>query len=54
MVFHPKLAELLGLSESIVLSQIHYWLNKSNNLIDGKPWVYNNKSKLYRATNKRI
>ncbi|HDE3362621.1 TPA: DnaD domain protein, partial [Staphylococcus aureus] len=25
----PKLAELIGLNEAIVLQQIHYWLNNS-------------------------
>jgi DnaD/phage-associated family protein len=41
IVVSPKLAQLLGVSESIILSQIHYWLNKSKNIISGKPWVYN-------------
>ncbi|MBV7275711.1 DnaD domain protein [Clostridium sp. PL3] len=41
MIFHPKLAELLGLNESIILNQIHYWINKKTNIIDGMSWVYN-------------
>lgn len=41
MVFQPKLAKLLGLSEAIILNQIHYWLEKKKNIIDGRPWVYN-------------
>lgn len=41
MIFHPKLAELLGLNESIILNQIHYWINKKNNIINNKSWVYN-------------
>ncbi|KZL94070.1 hypothetical protein [Clostridium magnum] len=41
MVFQPKLAKLLGLNETIILNQIHYWLEKKKNIIDGRPWVYN-------------
>ncbi|MCS5352687.1 DnaD domain protein [Staphylococcus aureus] len=37
----PKLAELIGLNEAIVLQQIHYWLNRSNHDYDGKLWIYN-------------
>lgn len=41
MVFQPKLAQLLGLNEAIIINQIHYWLKKKKNIIDGRPWVYN-------------
>ncbi|WP_032076835.1 DnaD domain-containing protein [Clostridium drakei] len=41
MVFQPKLAEIFGVTESIILQQIHYWLLKSNHIIDGTPWIYN-------------
>ncbi|SHH76886.1 DnaD domain-containing protein [Clostridium magnum] len=41
MVFQPKLAQLLGLNETIIINQIHYWLKKKKNIIDGRPWVYN-------------
>jgi DnaD and phage-associated domain len=41
MVFQPKLAKLLGLNETIILNQIHYWLEKKKNIIDERPWVYN-------------
>ncbi|HHW5040793.1 TPA: conserved phage C-terminal domain-containing protein [Staphylococcus aureus] len=37
----PKLAELIGLNEAIVLQQMHYWLNRSNHDYDGKLWIYN-------------
>ncbi|MCO4455154.1 hypothetical protein AXE89_10615 [Staphylococcus aureus] len=37
----PKLAELIGLNEAIVLQQIHYWLNNSKHKYDGKTWVFN-------------
>lgn len=41
MVFQPKLAKLLGLNETIILNQIHYWLEKKKNIIDDRYWVYN-------------
>ncbi|AKN31256.1 primosomal replication protein N [Clostridium carboxidivorans P7] len=41
MVFQPKLAEIFGVTESIILQQIHYWLLKSTHIIDGTPWIYN-------------
>jgi len=37
----PKLATKIGLNKSIFLQQLHYWLNKSKNIKDGKKWVYN-------------
>jgi DnaD/phage-associated family protein len=37
----PTLAKVIGLSESIVLQQLHYWLQRSNNVRDGRTWVYN-------------
>ncbi|HFO0745851.1 TPA: DnaD domain protein [Staphylococcus aureus] len=37
----PKLAELIGLNEAIVLQQIHYWLNNSKHKYDGKTWIFN-------------
>lgn len=37
----PKLAALIGLSESIFLQQLHYWTEHSNNVIEGNRWVYN-------------
>jgi biotin operon repressor len=41
MVIQPKLAKLLGISETIILNQIHYWLEKKKNIIEGRSWVYN-------------
>lgn len=41
MIFQPRLAQLLGINETIILNQIHYWLEKGKNIIDGRPWVYN-------------
>ena len=37
----PSLAAKIGLNEAIMLQQLHYWLRKSKNLRDGKPWIYN-------------
>lgn len=36
----PSLAQKVGLNESIILQQLHYWLQKSDKEIDGKKWVY--------------
>lgn len=41
----PTLATLIGLNESIILQQIHYWLKhkekSGQDYIDGHYWVYN-------------
>ncbi|WP_273867542.1 replication protein RepO [Serratia odorifera] len=37
----PTLARAIGLNEAIVLQQIHYWMNISQNVHDGRRWVYN-------------
>lgn len=36
----PSLACRVGLEEAIILQQIHYWLVRSTNEINGKKWVY--------------
>jgi len=41
LIVVPKLAVLLGLNEALVLQQLHYWVNKSSNIRDGRRWVYN-------------
>lgn len=42
IVVSPRLAESLGdVDQAIILQQIHYWLQKSNKVIDGRRWVYN-------------
>jgi hypothetical protein len=41
LIILPTLAEIIGLNEAIVIQQIHYWLQKSNHVINGKRWVYN-------------
>lgn len=37
----PSLAVKAGLNEAIFLQQLHYWVERSNNIIDGHKWVYN-------------
>lgn len=37
----PSLAEKIGLNESIILQQLHYWIPKATFQHDGKTWVYN-------------
>lgn len=37
----PSLAVAIGLNEAIILQQLHWWLDKSANVIDGHSWVYN-------------
>lgn len=37
----PSLAAAIGINESIVLQQIHYWLITKPKMHEGKPWVYN-------------
>ncbi|ALY08108.1 hypothetical protein BhaS171_00052 [Bacillus phage vB_BhaS-171] len=41
LIILPSLAEKIGLNESIVLQQLHYWLMDSKNFRDGEKWVYN-------------
>ncbi|NNV07520.1 DnaD domain protein [Geobacillus sp. MMMUD3] len=41
LVILPQLAVAIGLNESIVVQQLHYWLEKSENVHDGYKWVYN-------------
>ncbi|HET8626502.1 MAG TPA: hypothetical protein VFL91_03740, partial [Thermomicrobiales bacterium] len=35
----PTLAQAVGLSEAIVLQQLHYWLQRARHERDGRPWV---------------
>ena len=44
----PTLARLIGLNEAIILQQIHYWLQRSNNIRDGYRWVYNSYPEWYK------
>ncbi len=45
ILLYPQLAALIGPNETIVLSQVHYWIRKNEdagrNLFDGYTWTYN-------------
>ena len=41
LLIPPELAKEIGLHEAVILQQIHYWLGKSNHLINGCRWIYN-------------
>ncbi|MGM7635663.1 DnaD domain-containing protein [Bacillus sp. Hm123] len=41
LVIIPSLATKVGLNESIILQQIHYWLQSSEHKHDDRKWVYN-------------
>lgn len=41
LIVLPTLARAVGLEESIILQQLHYWLLQSKNERDGRMWVYN-------------
>lgn len=41
LVVLPNLAKEIGLNEAILLQQIHFWMSKRKNVIDGVSWVYN-------------
>lgn len=36
----PTLAIMIGLNESIILQQLHYWLQRSKNIREDRKWVY--------------
>ena len=41
LIVLPHLAIKIGLSESIILQQLHYWLTENPHWLDNRPWVYN-------------
>ncbi|MED1472664.1 DnaD domain protein [Bacillus salipaludis] len=41
MIVIPSLANRIGLNEAIVLQQVHYWVNNSTHMIEGRKWIYN-------------
>lgn len=41
LIILPSLAEKVGLNESIVLQQLHYWLMDSKHFHDDHKWIYN-------------
>ncbi len=40
LIVVPTLAVLLGINESIILQQIHYWLQRSKHIKVDRKWVY--------------
>jgi hypothetical protein len=40
LVILPSLAVKIGLNEAIVIQQLHYWLQKSTKIRDGRKWIY--------------
>lgn len=45
LIVLPSLAKAVGLNESIILQQIHYWLTKKLHFYHGKYWTYNSYEK---------
>jgi len=41
IAFCPSQAARIGINQAIILNQVHYWLLKSENWLDGHYWVYN-------------
>ena len=41
LMVQPSLAVKIGLNEALFLHQLHYWLDRSNKVVEGKRWVYN-------------
>lgn len=37
----PRLAVKIGLNEALFIQQLHYWVDRSKNIIEGRQWVYN-------------
>lgn len=45
IVINGKLAKVIGLSESIIIQQMNYWIQRSKHIIEGRRWVYNTYTK---------
>ena len=41
LIVLPKLAQRVGLNESLFLQQLHYWLLQKRNIRDGYYWAFN-------------
>ncbi|WML48507.1 replication protein [Neobacillus sp. PS3-34] len=41
LIVLPSLAIKIGLNEAVVLQQMHYWLESSKHVIEGRKWIYN-------------
>ena len=40
LTVNPTIVKMFGLNEAFFLQQLHYWLQKSQNVVNGKLWVY--------------
>ena len=40
LIVNPTIVKMFGSNEAFFLQQLHYWLQKSQNVVDGKLWVY--------------
>ena len=41
LTVQPAVAMALGLNEAIALQQVNYWMARTNNVRNGRKWVYN-------------
>lgn len=41
LLVSPTLAKEIGLSDAIVLQQVHFWISKRRHFEEGRYWVYN-------------
>jgi len=41
LIIIPSLAVKIGLNESIILQQMHYWMQSSNHNHENRKWIYN-------------
>lgn len=41
VILDVNLAVILGVSESIIVQQMIYWLERSKHIIEGRPWIFN-------------
>jgi hypothetical protein len=45
LLLQPQIVEIVGKSEALLLQQLHYWINSSNEnigrVVDGEKWIYN-------------
>jgi len=41
LILNPRLSREFGVVPALILQQLHYWLEKSKHVHDGRRWVYN-------------